>query len=340
MRTLHTYFRNGLAVVLGLILLGGCEQLFYDDVPAPNDRLAIFDALWQTVDERYSFFDFKNIDWQEVRSRYRPRAAQVATNLELFDLLGDMLGELRDGHVNLIASFDLSRNWDWFLDAPPNFNATLIERNYLGRNYRISGPLQHTWLDSVGYVYYESFGRTISAAQLDFVLRTYANARGLILDVRDNGGGSLSNATRLAERFADQEQLISFRLYKTGPGHQDFSTPVPRRLGPGGDVRYEGPVAVLTNRKCYSATNDFVLLMQAFPQVTVVGDTTGGGGGLPTSAELPNGWRYRFSSTVTLAPDGFNVEDGIPPDVRVDLLPADEARGVDTILETALNLFR
>ncbi|MBK8493467.1 MAG: hypothetical protein IPL49_21995 [Saprospirales bacterium] len=40
------------------------------------------------------------------------------------------------------------------------------------------------------------------------------------------------------------------------------------------------------------------------------------GGGIPSSGELPNGWIVRYSATQTFLPDGFNIEGGIPPDIR------------------------
>ncbi len=66
------------------------------------------------------------------------------------------------------------------------------------------------------------------------------------------------------------------------------------------------------------------------------GDWTGGGAGTPVGAELPNGWTVRYSSTQTFLPDGFNIEGGIPPDIRIDMNEADRQQGKDTILERAL----
>jgi C-terminal processing protease CtpA/Prc len=76
--------------------------------------------------------------------------------------------------------------------------------------------------------------------------------------------------------------------------------------------------------------------MRNFPNVTIVGDSTGGGLGAPTGAELPNGWGYRFSASRTLSPDGQNYEDGIPPNVVVNLNNADVQKGFDTIIEKAI----
>ena len=80
-----------------LFLFSSCipESDFTDD-PEGN-----FEALWSIMDERYCFFDYKNIDWNEVHQRYRSRIAQNMTDEELFGVLADMLAELQDGHVNL-----------------------------------------------------------------------------------------------------------------------------------------------------------------------------------------------------------------------------------------------
>jgi C-terminal processing protease CtpA/Prc len=95
---------------------------------------------------------------------------------------------------------------------------------------------------------------------------------------------------------------------------------------------------VLTNRRVYSAGNMFVSYMSHFPHVTLVGDQTGGGGGLPYSGELLNGWRYRFSSSQGFDANMQHIELGVPPDVKVDLTPEAEFIGIDTIIETALKL--
>lgn len=76
--------------------------------------------------------------------------------------------------------------------------------------------------------------------------------------------------------------------------------------------------------------------MKGLPLVTIMGDITGGGGGLPMSSELPNGWGVRYSSTQTLDFDGNHIEHGIAPDYFVSLKPEDVARGEDTLIESAI----
>ena len=159
---------------------------------------------------------------------------------------------------------------------------------------------------------------------------------GLILDIRNNGGGLLSNADRIASRFAEEEVLVGYIQHKTGPGHDDFSEPYPLYLAPSERFRWLRPVVVLTNRQCYSAANDFVQKMRVLPYVTTMGDRTGGGSGLPFTSELPNGWSVRFSASPMLDADQRHTEFGIDPDIPVDMTDEDMQKGLDTIIEAAI----
>ena len=106
-------------------------------------------------------------------------------------------------------------------------------------------------------------------------------------------------------------------------------------LEPTSGVRWQKPVAVLTNRGVFSAANEFVKYMKCCPQAIIVGDHTGGGGGLPFSSELPNGWSIRFSACPMYDKEGQITEHGIDPDYFVSLTDEDFARGRDTIIEEA-----
>ena len=71
--------------------------------------------------------------------------------------------------------------------------------------------------------------------------------------------------------------------------------------------------------------------MRCFPNVTLVGDKTGGGSGLPFSSELPNGWGVRFSASPHLDAQKQHIEFGIDPDKKVDMSKEDENNDLDTI---------
>ena len=328
-----------LCLLAGCLLTPACEQVLSVATPQQSPS-AVFDALWEDVGARYSYFAEKQIDWDSIRAVYRPRVDDELGEEALFDLLAEMLFTLEDGHVNLTASLDRSRNWEWFWDYPPNFDANTVERRYLGRDFRQIGPFRTQLLDDVLYVYYGSFAGTPTAAHLDALMAAAAGTRGVIIDIRNNGGGSLQNARRIAACFATESLVYARHRTKTGPGPAAFSPWEDRRIEPRSGSRYTGRVAVLTNRRSYSAANAFAQMARVLPQVTLIGDRSGGGGGTPVYGELPNGWTYRFSATQSISPTGMHLEFGVPPDIAVDLLPEDEAAGIDTIIERALDWLR
>lgn len=95
---------------------------------------------------------------------------------------------------------------------------------------------------------------------------------------------------------------------------------------------------MLTNRRSFSATNDFVNHMRCLPNVTTIGDKTGGGSGMPFTSELPNGWSVRFSASPHFDAEMNHIEFGIEPDIKADMLQEDEMRGKDTLIEIARKL--
>ena len=165
--------------------------------------------------------------------------------------------------------------------------------------------------------------------------------KGLIIDIRDNGGGFLTNVPELVGRFITEKTLGGYVCHKTGPGPEDFSEPFKIEYKPAKKhIQYLGkPIIVLTNRSCFSAANDFTSVMKSLPNVTILGARTGGGGGMPFNSELPNGWSVRFSSCPINNAQNELTEFGINPDIEVHCDDIDLAKGKDAILDAALDLF-
>lgn len=313
-----------------------------DEEEYANTPRGNFEALWRIMDEHYCFFDYKQkeygLDWDEVRLRYASRIDDTMSDDQLFEVLGAMLGELRDGHVNMYSSWDVARNWSWHEDYPSNISDSLIRR-YLGTDYRIASSLRYRILDdNVGYVRCASFASEAGEGNLDEVMYYLAACRGLIIDVRDNGGGLITAAEKMAARFTNKRVLVGYMQHKTGRGRNDFSSMESQYLNPSTGMRWQKRVVVLTNRSVYSAANEFVKYMKCCPQVTVVGDRTGGGAGMPFSSELPVGWSIRFSACPMYDADKQPTEFGIEPDHNVAMGKDDLLRGTDSIIEYARQL--
>ena len=335
-------FHHWAGLLLACLCIAATTTACIDEEEMPDTPSGNLEALWRIIDERYCFLDYKQktigLDWDEVHARYSPQVHDGMTDIQLFEVMRNMLSELRDGHVNIYTSFNLAREWSWHEDYPSNVSDTLLRR-YLGTDYRMSNGMSYRVLDdNIGYVRYASFANEIGTGNLDDMLTSLAPCRALIIDIRSNGGGLITSAEKFAARFTNEERLVGYIQHKTGKGRNDFSEMQEQRLKPSSDVRWQKKVAVLTNRGVFSAANEFVKYMKCFPNVIIVGDRTGGGAGVPFSSQLPNGWSIRFSACPMYDRDKQCTEFGIAPDYAVGLTDADFARGLDTIIETARRL--
>lgn len=328
------------SIICCALWLSGCiREDEYADDPWGN-----FEQLWTIIDEKYCFLDEKGIDWNAVHDEYSKYITSYMTDEDLFDVLSEMLFELKDGHVNLSSASRTSYYDAWYEGYPWNYREDILYQNYLGSasaGYRTSSGLKYKIFDNnIGYIRYESFNDAVGNGNLDEVLLYLSACNGLIIDVRDNGGGSLTYSERIAARFTNEKVLTGYIRHKTGPGHSDFSDPEPVYLEPSNSIRWQKKVVILTNRRCFSATNDFVNAMRSIESGLIVqlGDQTGGGSGLPFSSELPNGWSIRFSASPHYDKNMNSLENGILPDISVDMTEEDQLEGKDTLIERAFDL--
>jgi carboxyl-terminal processing protease len=68
----------------------------------PDARRQSFDIVWRTVKEKHFDPTFGGVDWDAVRRKYEPRVAKLKKDGELYRLLNEMLGELRQSHFGVI----------------------------------------------------------------------------------------------------------------------------------------------------------------------------------------------------------------------------------------------
>lgn len=326
--------RLAFAIVVALLFVS-CVDVEEYPISVRGDM----EALWTIMDEHYCFFPEKEaelgVNWDDVHERYRRNASEGMSRTQQFEFLARMIGELRDGHVNLSSAFDLGRNWSWHEDYPKNFVDTL-QRRYLGTDYKITAGMYYRILDdNIGYIYIPTFEDEIGEGNIDEALYYLAPCQGLIVDVRNNGGGMLTVAEKVAARFCNEPTFVGTMRHKTGSGHTDFSAPQEQWIKPSAGIRWQKKCCLLTNRSVFSAANEFTKYMKQMPLVTVVGDKTGGGAGMPFSAELPNGWSVRFSACPMYDVDGKTTESGVLPDVPASIKDDDAMKGIDTIIEKA-----
>ena len=335
------FLKKIMVLMVVLPLLSSCIR----EEEVTNSPQGNFEALWKIIDEQYCFLEYKQIDWDAIHAKYSKLITNTMSSEGLFEVLGNMLNELQDGHVNLASAHNVSYYDAWYQDYPRNFREDIVEDTYLGKastDYRTAAGVKYKiFEDNIGYMRYESFSSGIGNGNLDEILSYLAVCNGLIIDVRSNGGGNVTNSTRIAARFTNERVLTGYIQHKTGKGHSDFSEPEPIYVDPSDGVRWQKKAVVLTNRHSYSATNDFINAMRYMPNVTLLGDKSGGGSGLPFTSELPNGWIVRFSASPHLDADKQHIEFGIDPDIKMDMdTVAAYERQIDTLIEEARSLLQ
>lgn len=310
-----------------------------------DDRLGDFNALWTAIDEHYCFFAEKDVDWNSVYAKYVPLVTDNMTSSQFFAVCADMVNELRDGHTNLTSGFETSYYRNWWSDYPQNFDLRLVQESYLRFEYKQVGNVTYGVLpENVGYVYIPSFNSGLGNSNIDWILADLNSCNGLIIDLRDNGGGSMANAEAWVRHFMLEERTVGYMVHKTGPGHDDFDSPYPIRIQPLKEANYVWvkPVVILTNRSTFSAANYMVMCMRALPNVIHAGATTGGGAGMPLTLDIPCGWSIRMSAVRVLDSNMQLTEEGITPapEYTSVLDPAMALDGVDTMLESAIKLIK
>lgn len=329
-------------VVAFLVLSWIAPGFVCGQLAAAKDPVLNFEFAWKTLDRNYGQFQIKNVDWDALYRVYRPMVSATTTDQELWDILLSMMGHLNDAHLALADGkrrIGGGRNNGLFKNDA--FSLDLVKSKYLQGKFTeaLGGSFLSGWLgEGVGYLYIGDLkdGLEPITKTIDAVMAEFAKARVMVIDVRNNPGGTGRAVEIVAGRFADRRRHYCSSRTRYGPKHDDFWPEEVRCLEPNGLLRFIGPTVLLTDRISASAAEGFTLAMRVLPHVTVVGDTTEGALSAQFPEKMPNGWTLWVAFKETRDHDGVCWDGvGIPPDLRVINTAADIAAGRDPMLEFA-----
>ncbi|MGB5976355.1 MAG: S41 family peptidase, partial [Cyclobacteriaceae bacterium] len=176
-----------------------------------------YEFLYNEVKAYYPYLEYKNIPWENLDATWRTQLGEEMSDEELFDLFSQMLHELKDGHVMLQSH---NQTYHYFIPGASNFDLNLVRQNYLQNSagyYQQNGAFSYGILPSgIGYIYYPSFESRIS--RIDYILDYFrANeVNAIILDIRNNSGGSTANVTGLAAKFTEKRFHGGYTIFKRG----------------------------------------------------------------------------------------------------------------------------
>ena len=374
--------------IIGGTIFSSCSK---DDkvTTIPSDNLSeqqnVFQEFWNLYDLHYPLFHRKNIDWQEVHNTYYSQITATTTDSELFDIFNTIIATvIRDGHSSVTFNNIQETQFE------PDFNQevqSMIQNNREEQVNIVSSSANNAYLsygtlvkdENIGYIHSKRF-EPLSESDSEFAkfksivdeaLQALQDKKGIVLDIRTNGGGQGQFAYYLAGRFFSEStplDLVRMR-YKLGTGStedalSDWVTTnfegYPDSRAEGGTIgsiftddftvsssgafQFTNKVAVLTSRGTASAAEYFTAAMKNQNHVKSIGNKTFGifAGSEHVTFNSGNGkWNTRISvQDVELFYEGSYQSfegEGITPD-EVVLPTLDEVNnGTDVHIEAAMN---
>jgi C-terminal processing protease CtpA/Prc len=175
------------------------------------------------------------------------------------------------------------------------------------------------------------------AGQLfDEVLEQLKNKKGIIIDLRLNGGGNDAFSYALAGRFATMKTPGHSRQTRVG-GYEDFGPREQWWVEPLGNTKYTGPLMVLTNDQTSSGAEVMTMALKTLPQTKTIGENTTGIFLDMYFFKLPNKWEVSLSNQRYFSNHNICYEGvGIPPDIRASNTKNDLSTLNDPVLKAAI----
>ena len=299
-----------------------------------------FDQLWTAFDRHYAMFMLRpEVDWNQMRAEYRPKALACSSTKEFADVCAEMLKPLRDLHVSLQVSGTSVPVYD----RRPTVNSNPSAHRALLGQLRGTFPVQWTVTpDRIGFIETRNWipGKEISE-QCDEALEAMRDTRALIVDVRMNLGGNEDLAGEFAGRFLAKEFAYASHRKRNGPAHTDLSETFWRTVKPRGPWRYDRPVLLLIGERSISSNESFIAMMAGATNVTTMGAHTAGSSGNPMKIKLPLDMTVGVPVWIAFLPDGTPLDErGIQPQIKFDPQPGAFEGERDDLLAAALERLR
>ena len=378
-------------------------------------RLAVFDDVWTTINQRYYDRTFRGLDWENQRAIYRALASDATSGEELYTLLRRMIGSLNDPHTRI---FSPEEKFDWWRprvlttgmilreiegqptvvkvesDSAPHragirvgdliksVNGEAVA-SAIGKRLQtgtsrsrafaslLEGPVSTSievrWeakdgVERVGrFIRYwqqrelglrfrrekgiavievDAFTRPIAAQFAKLVNDKLSDAKGIILDLRNNGGGDAEAMAEVASAFFSPGYDLGQFIDRAGASFS-ISTRGRSMLAPTRLRQVQLPLVVLTSERTSSAAEILTAALKATKRAKVVGtESCGCVLAIRSRHILPDGGLLDVSELDYQTANGDQLErHGVKPDDTVMVGRKDLYSNRDSALEFAVRSF-
>ena len=302
--------------------------------------LRAFDTVWDAYDKEYAkFVLLPKLDWKKAGDEYRKRAEKATTTFAAAAAIDALVSQVHDLHAWVKCGDEFLQGYS----RPRPLNASFKAVQNTFKDMKDSKHDFHVARtdDGIGYVLFYKLGDKGLAGAFDEELEKLGDCWALVVDLRFNGGGNEDLAQAVAARFVDHKRVYSVHQYRSGPKHEDLGARNERTIEPRGPWRFESPVVCLQGQKTFSSAESMALMFAQCPQVTTMGDKTGGSSGNPRTIELEGGIVVNLPRWNDMDPAGNPIENvGVAPKVRIEAKSEDFTALKDPVLDAALAYLR
>ncbi len=320
------------------------------DVLSPD--MEGFVSLFVRYEERCPYFAHKELDWAAHMGNYYPLASQCETEDEMAEVVADMMTVLQDP-VICLRKYDelgtvIEEVYPYSREYEKNYDMDVLVEHYLEPNGWAGWEQGYIegfgWCDPalLPYIFMNTMPNVPSVLDtLDaFITECIAlNVPAVIIDVRMNPHSGLSYCGRdLMGRFAEKAYPGAIYRSRDGPEYDSYTDNRPV-VYPAGPAQYKGTVIVLVGENCRGRSENMLASFINFPNVVLVGDTTGGSVSRFSLTQITDHWSCASVYRTILTYDNHWIEGaGLPPDIYVETTEGDFAAGVDPVLDYAIEM--
>ncbi|WP_309607435.1 S41 family peptidase [Flavobacterium sp.] len=329
-----------------------------------------FEKFWTTFKDNYAFFQLKGVNWDETYKKYKSQINSKTKETELVKIFGEMVEPLKDGHIIISKGEEIL----YKVKKPSLFKQEFkgIEKDLWKTSFETLQKNGFSEIKGIGPIvkeenlYYVSrtsdigfirisrcFGnlesifddkKEIEDTKLmltlfDSVLSSFAKTKGIIIDIRANGGGH--GGEELASRFVLEKILTHYKATRLKGGYENITELKPIYITPNIGVKYANPIVILTNDKTASSAEDFTISLYKQKNVTTIGTNTSGMLSDMFGADLSNKISFTLSNQRYYSIEKTQLEDiGVPVKVEIKNTKKDIQNKIDPVILKAIETLK
>jgi carboxyl-terminal processing protease len=356
----------------------------------------IFQSFWNGMNTNYVFWGIDTTNWDNMYTVYKPLFDQLTIfdsghEAKAEQYFQQMTQGLIDSHYTLQYELTgnafspaqyrkLQQDPNYFVDSafPAAVLDSLIPAKYIDHASLVTGTdtvnlagtstpftaVSGTIQGSILYLYFSNFALSQAGANtgpvfnyfFNMLHRNYNNLKGIVIDLRGNGGGEIEDLDYLVGQMVTSQYTFGYTRYKNGVNRLDYSPWAPAVVKPwvGGSVNVKAPIVVLDDHLSVSMSEITTMAIKSLPNGNgkFIGTRTWGANGPLTSSVYfdggqftigsaafgSSGYMFVYTSSSMFKDLNGNIYEGVgvPPDIYARETTAAYLNGDDLVLDAAI----